>query len=191
MFERFTDTARRTIVLAQEEARLLRHDWIGTEHLLLGLMNGSDPIAGQTLADLGMDLSGLRERVKQAVGVQEQRTPAEHIPFTPRSKKVLEMSLREAMRLQHNYIGPEHLLLALAAEGSGVASQVLISEGAGPDEIRRRVSARMAATAGPTAEPSVEAELRHRISELEHRVAELERRLDGPGAGTIQGDVIG
>ncbi|QVI18659.1 hypothetical protein KHQ06_19045 [Nocardia tengchongensis] len=102
MFERFTDTARRTIVLAQEEARLLGHDWIGTEHLLLGLLRGDDPIAGQTLGELGLDLSGLRERVDQAVGVQDSHAPAGHIPFTARSKKVLENSLREAMRLQHS-----------------------------------------------------------------------------------------
>ncbi|MGW5229932.1 Clp protease N-terminal domain-containing protein [Nocardia niigatensis] len=191
MFERFTDTARRAIVLAQEEARLLGHDWIGTEHLLLGIMSGGDPIAGRTLGDVGLDLSGLRERVDQAVGVQENHAPAGHIPFTPRSKKVLEMSLREAMRLQHNYIGPEHLLLALAAEGSGVASQVLISEGADPDDLRGRIEARLAATSGPSAAPSVEAELRRRIVELEHRVAELERRLDEPGTGPAHGDVIG
>ncbi|MEV6100172.1 Clp protease N-terminal domain-containing protein [Nocardia sp. NPDC051981] len=191
MFERFTDTARRAIVLAQEEARLLGHDWIGTEHLLLGLLHGGDPIAGQALADVGLDLSGLRERVNQAVGVQENGVPAGHIPFTPRSKKVLEMSLREAMRLQHNYIGPEHLLLALVAEGSGVASQVLISEGATTDDLRDRIDARMAASPGPTGVPSAEAALRQRITELEHRVAELERRLDGPGTGTVLGDIIG
>ncbi|MEU6583557.1 Clp protease N-terminal domain-containing protein [Nocardia sp. NPDC046763] len=191
MFERFTDTARRAIVLAQEEARLLGHDWIGTEHLLLGILHGGDPIAGQALADVGLDLSGLRERVNQAVGVQENHAPAGHIPFTPRSKKVLEMSLREAIRLQHNYIGPEHLLLALVAEGSGVASQVLISESATPDDLRGRIDARMAASPRPTAAPSAEAELRQRITELEHRVAELERRLGGPGSGTVQGDVVG
>ncbi|MFJ9366857.1 Clp protease N-terminal domain-containing protein [Nocardia sp. NPDC101769] len=191
MFERFTDTARRAIVLAQEEARLLGHDWIGTEHLLLGILHGGDPIAGQALADVGLDLSGLRERVNQAVGVQENHAPAGHIPFTPRSKKVLEMSLREAIRLQHNYIGPEHLLLALVAEGSGVASQVLISESATPDDLRGRIDARMAASPGPTAAPSAEAELRQRITELEHRVAELERRLGGPGTGTVHGDVVG
>ncbi|MFE2998913.1 Clp protease N-terminal domain-containing protein [Nocardia sp. NPDC059246] len=191
MFERFTDTARRAIVLAQEEARLLGHDWIGTEHLLLGVLHGGDPIAGQALADVGLDLSGLRERVNQAVGVQENGGPAGHIPFTPRSKKVLEMSLREAMRLQHNYIGPEHLLLALVAEGSGVAAQVLISEGATADDLRDRIDARMAASPGPTGVPSAEAELRRRITELEHRVAELERRLDGPGTGTVLGDIIG
>ncbi|MFE3759978.1 Clp protease N-terminal domain-containing protein [Nocardia tengchongensis] len=190
MFERFTDTARRTIVLAQEEARLLGHDWIGTEHLLLGLLHGDDPIAGQTLGELGLDLSGLRERVDQAVGVQDSHAPSGHIPFTARSKKVLENSLREAMRLQHSYIGPEHLLLALVSEGSGVASQVLISQGAEPGEIRSRVRARMQAASTTPGPGATETELRRRITELERRVAELERRLDGPG-GSIHGDIIG
>ncbi|MGW2664787.1 Clp protease N-terminal domain-containing protein [Nocardia tengchongensis] len=190
MFERFTDTARRTIVLAQEEARLLGHDWIGTEHLLLGLLHGDDPIAGQTLGELGLDLSGLRERVDQAVGVQDSHAPAGHIPFTARSKKVLENSLREAMRLQHSYIGPEHLLLALVSEGSGVASQVLISQGAEPGEIRSRVRARMQAASATPGPGATETELRQRITELERRVAELERRLDGPD-GPIHGDIIG
>lgn len=181
MFERFTDAARRVIVQAQEEARLLGHDWIGTEHLLLGLLQGSDPIAAQTLGSMGLDLSGVRERIQQAVGPQAGAAPDGHIPFTPRSKKVLEMSLREAIRLHHNYIGPEHLLLALVEEGSGVAPQVLISLGATPEDIRTRVLAALndGDTLGRTPEPvqSTEGALRRRIAILEHRVAILERHL--------------
>ncbi|GAB2568275.1 hypothetical protein GCM10027167_89310 [Nocardia heshunensis] len=181
MFERFTDTARRSIVLAQEEARLLGHDWIGTEHLLLGLIHGADPVAGQTLAELGLDLSGTRELVGHAVGVPAKHAIDGHIPFTARAKSVLEHSLREALHLGHNYIGPEHLLLGLVANDAGVATQVLISQGADPKDIRDRVIALM--QAGPVfteSRVSVESELRQRISELEHRVKELERRLDGP-----------
>lgn len=187
MFERFTDTARRAIVLAQEEARLLGHDWIGTEHLLLGVFAGDDPVAARALGDLGLDVSGVRERIRQAVGEHDKREPGGHIPFTPRSKKVLEMSLREAMRLRHNYIGPEHILLALVAEGQGIAPQILISLGAEPAAVRKRI-AELGHAPGHDPEPPSEADLYQRISALEARVAELERRL-GPETGTAAGGV--
>ncbi|APA99730.1 Clp protease N-terminal domain-containing protein [Nocardia seriolae] len=188
MFERFTDTARHVIVASQEEARGLGHDWIGTEHLLLGILRVGDPIAGRTLAGLGLDLSGTRDRVEQAVGIGEHRPPAGHIPFTPRSKKILEMSLREAMRLQHNHIGPEHILLALVEEGSGVAPQVLLSLGATPEDVRTRVIAAIGANPATGASSPSESDLYQRLSALEARVAELERRL-GPESGTEAGDV--
>jgi len=128
VFERFTDRARRVVVLAQEESRLLGHLHIGTEHLLLGLVREDEGIAAQALTALEIDLDAVRARVEGMIG----RGPGQsqgHIPFTPRAKKVLEMSLREALQLGHNYIGTEHILLGLLREGQGVACQVLMSEG--------------------------------------------------------------
>ncbi|HSO50883.1 MAG TPA: Clp protease N-terminal domain-containing protein, partial [Acidimicrobiia bacterium] len=121
MFERFTDRARRVVVLAQEEARLLNHNYIGTEHILLGLLNEGEGIAAQALESLDIDLASVREEVVKIIG-QGQQSPSGHIPFTPRAKKVLELSLREALQLGHNYIGTEHILLGLIHEGEGVAA---------------------------------------------------------------------
>jgi ATP-dependent Clp protease ATP-binding subunit ClpC len=128
VFERFTDRARRAVVLAQEEARMLNHDYIGTEHLLLGLVREYDGIAGKALTSLGISLEGVRGQVEQIIG-QGQAAPRGHIPFTSRAKKVLELALREALQLGHNYIGTEHILLGLIREGEGVAAQVLQSLG--------------------------------------------------------------
>jgi ATP-dependent Clp protease ATP-binding subunit ClpC len=116
MFERFTDRARRVVVLAQEEARLLDHNYIGTEHLLLGLAHEGQGVAAKTLESLGIRLETLRSQVEEIIG-QGQRGPTGHLPFTPRAKKVLELSLREAKQLGHNYIGTEHILLGLIREG--------------------------------------------------------------------------
>jgi len=124
MFERFTNRARHAVVLAQEESRRLHHNYIGTEHVLLGLLGEPDGLAGRALTGLGVTLEGTRERVAAIVGTGTAE-PAGHIPFTPRAKKVLELSLREALRLGHNYIGTEHILLGLIREGDGVAAQVL------------------------------------------------------------------
>lgn len=124
VFERFTDRARRAVVLAQEEARLLNHSYIGTEHFLLGLMSEEEGAAATTLAGFGVDITTLRERVREVIGTGTE-TSADHLPFTPRAKKVLEMSVREARRLGHNDISTEHLLLGLLREGEGVASQIL------------------------------------------------------------------
>jgi ATP-dependent Clp protease ATP-binding subunit ClpA len=129
MFERFTDRARRVIVLAQEEARLLNHNYIGTEHLLLGLLHEGQGVGALALTSLGVSLEGVRAQVEEIIG-QGQSAPTGHIPFTPRSKKVLELSLREAKQLGHNYIGTEHILLGLIREGEGVAAQVLVKLGA-------------------------------------------------------------
>ena len=139
MFERFTDRARRVVVLAQEEARLLGHNYIGTEHLLLGLLRESDGVAGRTLDALGISLDAVRTRVEEIIGRSSQPLPGGQMPFTPRAKKALELSLREALNLGHNYIGTEHLLLGLIREGEGVAPQVLVGMGAELAAVRRTV----------------------------------------------------
>src|SRR6266851_2988220 len=124
MFERFTDRARRVVVLAQEEARTLNHNYIGTEHVLLGLIHEGEGVAAKALESLGISLEAVRQQVEEIIG-QGPRAPSGHIPFTPRAKKVLELALREALQLGHNYIGTEHILLGLLREGEGVAAQVL------------------------------------------------------------------
>jgi ATP-dependent Clp protease ATP-binding subunit ClpA len=138
MFERFTDRARRVVVLAQEEARLLNHDYIGTEHILLGLIHEGEGVAAQALQSLGISLAAVRSQVDSIIG-QGMEGPAGHIPITPRAKKVMELSLRESLQLGHNYIGTEHLLLGLIREGEGVAAQVLVKLGAGLDRVRAAV----------------------------------------------------
>ena len=138
MFERFTDRARRVVVLAQEEARLLNHNYIGTEHILLGLIHEGEGVAAKALESLGISLDAVREQVQDIIG-QGQQAPSGHIPFTPRAKKVLELSLREALQLGHNYIGTEHILLGLIREGEGVAAQVLVKLGADLSRVRQQV----------------------------------------------------
>ncbi|WP_427384650.1 ATP-dependent Clp protease ATP-binding subunit [Janibacter sp. G56] len=138
MFERFTDRARRVVVLAQEEARLLNHNYIGTEHILLGLIHEGEGVASKALESLGISLESVREQVQEIIG-QGQQAPSGHIPFTPRAKKVLELSLREALQLGHNYIGTEHILLGLIREGEGVAAQVLVKLGADLGRVRQQV----------------------------------------------------
>ena len=138
MFERFTDRARRVVVLAQEEARLLKHNYIGTEHILLGLIHEGEGVAAKALESLGISLEAVRTQVEEIIG-QGQQSPSGHIPFTPRAKKVLELSLREALQLGHNYIGTEHILLGLIREGEGVAAQVLVKLGADLTRVRQQV----------------------------------------------------
>ncbi|HEY7948868.1 MAG TPA: Clp protease N-terminal domain-containing protein, partial [Acidimicrobiales bacterium] len=138
MFERFTDRARRVLVLAQEEARLLNHSFIGTEHLLLGLIHEGEGVAAHALHQLDISLEAARERIEEAIGLSGT-PPIGSPPFTPRAKKVLELSLREALQLGHNYIGTEHLLLGIVREGEGVAAQVLISLGADLARVRQQV----------------------------------------------------
>ena len=123
MFERFTDRARRVVVLAQEEAKMLNHNYIGTEHILLGLIHEGEGVAAKALESLNISLDAVREQVQDIIG-QGQQQPTGHIPFTPRAKKVLELSLREALQLGHNYIGTEHILLGLLEleGGTGVLS---------------------------------------------------------------------
>src|SRR5207249_3093658 len=138
MFERFTDRARRVVVLAQEEARMLNHNYIGTEHVLLGLIHEGEGVAAKALESLGISLEAVRQQVEEIIG-QGQAAPTGHIPFTPRAKKVLELSLREALQLGHNYIGTEHILLGLIREGEGVAAQVLQKLGADLNRVRQQV----------------------------------------------------
>jgi ATP-dependent Clp protease ATP-binding subunit ClpC len=138
MFERFTDRARRVVVLAQEEARMLNHNYIGTEHILLGLIHEGEGVAAKALESLNISLEAVRQQVEEIIG-QGQAAPTGHIPFTPRAKKVLELSLREALQLGHNYIGTEHILLGLIREGEGVAAQVLQKLGAHLDRVRETV----------------------------------------------------
>ena len=146
MFERFTDRARRVLVLAQDEARLLGHNFIGTEHLLLGLVREDDGVAAKALETLGIRLDNLREKVNETIG-PTATSPTSSPPFTPRAKKVLELSLREALQLGHNYIGTEHILLGLVREADGVAAHVLVGLGADLAEVRQQVVVLLAGSA--------------------------------------------
>ncbi|MEX3610591.1 ATP-dependent Clp protease ATP-binding subunit [Rothia sp. LK2588] len=139
MFERFTDRARRVVVLAQEEARMLNHNYIGTEHLLLGLIHEGEGIAARALESLGVTLASVREQVEDIIGPGSQ-APSGHIPFTPRAKKVLELSMREAIQLNHGYIGTEHILLGMVRANEGVANQVLTKLGADAGKVRETVT---------------------------------------------------
>jgi ATP-dependent Clp protease ATP-binding subunit ClpA len=176
VFERFTDRARRVVVLAQEEARLLNHNYIGTEHILLGLIHEGQGVAAMSLESLGISLEAVRAQVEEIVG-QGQSAPVGHIPFTPRAKKVLELSLREALQLGHNYIGTEHILLGLIREGEGVAAQVLVKLGADLSRVRQQVIQVLSSYAGGKA-TAEEAGARTRLVRMtvpeELRQAEVE-----------------
>ncbi len=186
MFERFTDRARRIVVQAQEESRELNHSYIGTEHLLLGILREDEGVAAEALASLEVGLELAREQVAEITG-RGQQAPSGHIPFTPRAKKVLELSLREALRLGHPYIGPEHILLGLITEGHGVAVEVLRVLGAPPE----RVQARVLELVPPVGEdpsgadrpvrvvraPAQLDEALRRLNAIEARLAAIEQRL--------------
>src|ERR1700733_1015070 len=149
MFERFTDRARRVVVQAQIEARELQHNYIGTEHILLGLISLDEGLAVHVLRSLNVDTRALAEQVRDQVGRGKSTPPpGQHIPFTPRAKKTLELALREALQLRHNYIGTEHLLLGLVREGEGVAAQILKAH-CGGDLLTVRVAVLDQVTAGP------------------------------------------
>jgi Clp amino terminal domain, pathogenicity island component len=190
MFERFTDRARRVIVLAQEEARMLNHSYIGTEHILLGLAHEGDGVAAKVLESLGISLDAMRQQVEEIIG-QGQQAPSGHIPFTPRAKKVLELSLREAVQLGHSHIGTEHLLLGLIREGDGVAAQVLVQDGADLDRVRQQVTHLLHEHQGeePGQPPSAEREpgplptVQARLEAVEQRLAAIEQRV-GTGSDT-------
>jgi ATP-dependent Clp protease ATP-binding subunit ClpC len=172
MFERFTDRARRVVVLAQVEARQLGHNYIGTEHLLLGLLAERDGVAARVLESLDVSLEFVRSQVLEIIGrgvgeVQSQ------IPFTPRAKKVMELSLREALQLGHNYIGTEHILLGLVREGEGVAAQVLIKQRGSLDRVRSAVIQEL------TQHPEGEEDLRQRLDRSLRRLDELREELRG------------
>jgi len=206
MFERFTDRARRVIVLAQDEARKLDHNYIGTEHILLGLLRDGEGEAVAALDALGISLDETRAKVTEIIG-RGSEPPSGHIPFTPRAKKVLELSLREALELGNDYIGTEHILLGLIREGEGVAAQVLVDLGAGLDQTREKVlelirergaeseplsemEARLTSL-GPdvriVGSPAQVAEVIARLRSIDRRLAALERHLGigkaGPEAG--------
>jgi ATP-dependent Clp protease ATP-binding subunit ClpA len=200
MFERFTDRARRVVVLAQEEARMLNHNYIGTEHILLGLIHEGEGVAAKALESLGISLEAVRQQVEEIIG-QGQSAPSGHIPFTPRAKKVLELSLREALQLGHNYIGTEHILLGLIREGEGVAAQVLVKLGADLNRVRQQVIQLLhgyqgkepeSGLAGPGAglpglgEGRRLRALQARLSALELRLSAIERRVGtGPDTGDL------
>jgi ATP-dependent Clp protease ATP-binding subunit ClpA len=180
MFERFSDRARRVVVLAQEEARRLNHNYIGTEHLLLALVHEGEGVAAQALESLGITLAAARQQVEQIVG-RGQEGPRGHIPFTPRAKNVLEFSVREASQLGHAYVGTEHLLLGLIREGDGKGVQVLTDLAVDPNQVRQRVIQVLHRNQGGDRLTSLEA----RVSALERRVGttapdlrDLEREID-------------
>jgi hypothetical protein len=137
-FERFTDRARRVVVLAQEEARALGHNYVGTEHFLVALIGEGEGVAARALESLGVSLAGVREQVEEIIG-RGKGAPSGHLPFTPRAKKVLELSMREALRLGHNYVSTEHILLGVIREGEGVAAQILVRLGADLNRVRQQV----------------------------------------------------
>jgi ATP-dependent Clp protease ATP-binding subunit ClpC len=184
MFERFSGRARRVIAQAREEARRLDHGYIGTEHILLGLLREGEGVGARALESLGISLDAVRQQVEEIIG-RGQQTPSGNIPFTPRAKKVLELSLREAQLLDHNYIGTEHILLGLLGESHGVAAQVLVKLGADQNRVRQQViellhghQAQEPASAGTAAGelrllPAVKA----RLDAVEGRLATVEQRV--------------
>jgi ATP-dependent Clp protease ATP-binding subunit ClpC len=185
VFERFTDRARRVVVLAQEEARMLNHNYLGTEHILLGLIHEGEGVAARALESLGISLEAVRQQVEEIIG-QGQQAPSAHIPFTPRAKKVIELSSREVTELGHNYIGTEHILLGLIREGEGVAAQVLVRLGADLQRVRQQViqllhgsGGKGAAAYGPRLGKRARARLMDdalgRIDALDRRLAAIER----------------
>ena len=193
MFERFTDRARRVVVLAQEEARLLNHDYIGTEHLLLGLIHEGKGVAAKALDGMGITEEAVRQQVEDIIGRGKQAARSGHIPFTPRAKKVLKLSLRESLQLGHPYIGTEHILLGLIREGDGVAAQVLVRLGADMETTRHQVvellqgyqgqdegaAARARRRLGgvPRRERRLLPELLARFDSIESRLSALEQRV--------------
>jgi hypothetical protein len=183
MFERFTDRARRVIVLAQEEARMLDHSYIGTEHLLLGLVHEEDGAAAHALVSLGVSLDSVRERVESIVG-RGQQAPSGHIPFTPRAKKVLELSLRESIQLGHQYIGTEHILLGLVREGQsdseGAAIQALTELELTPDKVRQAVVGRIQGARREAMSGALGGS-----ESIEFRLKRIERRLGISASSTL------
>ena len=202
MFEKFTERARQVIVLAQEEARMLNHDYIGTEHLLLGLIHEGEGVAARVLESLGISLEDVRQSVEEMIGRGDHELSG-HIPFTPRAKKVLELSLRESQQLGHDYIGTEHILLGLIREGEGVAAQVLVKLGGDLNRVRQQVIQVLGGSAGEEAgeseaggrpeaagagagmgpevrivgAPAQMAEILNRLRSIDTRLAAVERHL--------------
>jgi ATP-dependent Clp protease ATP-binding subunit ClpA len=201
MFERFTDRARQAVELAHDEAMRLDHSYIGTEHLLLGLIREGEGVAAQALEALGISLDDVRQQVEQIIG-QGQQAPSGQIPYTPRAKKVLELALREAKQLGHHYIGTEHLLLGLIREGHGVAAQVLTELGADLNRVRQQVIQLLHGYHGqrPVTVPAGtrlgqsrwkmrgrQAEIREHVEAIGSQLAAIEQRL---GGGPEIGDLV-
>jgi ATP-dependent Clp protease ATP-binding subunit ClpA len=196
MFERFTDRARRVVVLAQDEARMLNHDYIGTEHILLGLIHEGEGVAARALEAMHIGLDTVRGQVEEIIGRGEQSPPG-HIPFTPRSKRVLELSLRESLQLGHNYIGTEHILLGLIREGDGVAAQVLVRLGADLNRVRQQVILVLHAYQGKEQKVAQDfrlAEVQSTLAVIAERLTAIERHLglaghpDSPGVKPAAGE---
>jgi ATP-dependent Clp protease ATP-binding subunit ClpC len=200
LFERFTDRAQRVVVLAQEEARMLNHNYLGTEHILLGLIGEGEGVAAKALESLGISLEAVRQQVEKIIG-QGQQAPAGHIPFTPRAKKVLELASREALQLGHDYIGTEHILLGLIREGEGVAAQVLVTLGADLNRVRQQVirllhgsQGNQPADDGPRrgkrARARLIGEALARIDGLDRRLAAIERWVGmGPDVAEVDQEI--
>jgi ATP-dependent Clp protease ATP-binding subunit ClpA len=194
MFERFTDRARRVVVQAQEEASERGHNYIGTEHLLLGILHDAESVAAEALHALNADFDALREDVDTTIP-RGDATPSGHIPFTPRAKKILELALRECHSLRHDYIGTEHMLLALVREGDGVGARVLAQRGIGYKQVRQEVI-RLVPLGEPRrrpvwpspapAEPGLRMndpmqEILNQLREISERLTAIEVRLGLPG----------
>jgi ATP-dependent Clp protease ATP-binding subunit ClpC len=187
MFERFTDRARRVVVLAQEEARMLNHDYVGTEHILVALIREGGGVAAQALGSLGITEEAARQQVEEVVGRGQPGPQQGHLPFTPRAKKMLQLSLREAIALGHGYIGTEHILLGLVREGEGVAMRVLNGLGVDPNRVRQQViqlvSARRVQEEPGTGRDTgrgkrkLASEVRGRLDSIEWRLSVLEQRV--------------
>jgi ATP-dependent Clp protease ATP-binding subunit ClpA len=196
MFERYSDRARRVVVLAQEEARRLNHNYIGTEHLLLALIHEGEGVAAKALGSLGITLEAARQQVEQIVG-RGQEGPGKHIPFTPRGKKVLELSLREAIQLGHIYVGTEHILLGLIRDGDGVAMQVLADLAVDPNQARQRVIQVLHGHQGREPGPAgrgrrkLRSELLDRLTSVETRLSAVERRVGttAPDLRDLEGEI--
>jgi ATP-dependent Clp protease ATP-binding subunit ClpC len=194
MFERFTDRARRVVVLAQEEARLLNHNYIGTEHILLGLVHEGEGVAAKAMEAMEISLEAVRQQVEEIIG-RGETAPSGHIPFTPRAKKVLELSLRESLQLGHDYIGTEHILLGLLREGEGVAAQVLVRLGADLNRVRQQVLQLLSGGQGEARESGPQrgaisrefwlTEIQNTLTTIADRLTAIERHLgltDRPAA---------
>lgn len=177
VFERFTDRARRVTVLAQEEARQLSHNYIGTEHILLGLLHEGEGVAAQALVAMGIKVEDVRTQVEQIIG-QGQQSPAGHIPFTPRAKKVMELSLREALQLGHNYIGSEHIVLGLVREGEGGGAQILQRLDIDAEELRRGILTVLRSRQQSRPPPGIFAAGGGGMSAIESRLTAMEERLE-------------
>jgi ATP-dependent Clp protease ATP-binding subunit ClpC len=186
MFQRFTDRARRVVVLAQHEARTLDHDYIGTEHILLGLIDEGQGVATTALTSMGISLEEMRQAARDSIGRGAQPPESGHIPFTPQAKKVLELSLRESMQLGHEYIGTEHILLALIREGGG-AAQLLARAGVDLDRARQQVvellHGHREAGSAAAPRPAAADELTGRLISIVKRLDAIERRLRQSDAG--------